>query len=364
MKLAIIIPTYNERENIERLVEEILALNLNAFIVIVDDNSPDGTGKIADTLSNKHPEVRVIHRTKKQGLGAAYATAFKYVLDLNVEKVITMDADFSHDPKDIPRLFNETDYDVVVGSRYVQGGKIVGWSLQRKILSWGGIRVSRILLGLKTKDSTAGFKRYSRRFLESLPLSRLLTQGYAFQIEMILRAENSGFSMLEIPIIFKEREKGKSKVGGKEILEFAQNIIKLVLHEPPKETMRLLKFVIVGMIGAVLGIGLIWVLTDKVGIYYIISAIISAEIVIFSNFVFNEFWTFSDRRSLSILTRLWKSNLFRSVGLVINIGALFLLVEFFGIHYLLASVIAITLGVVWNYSTSTKLIWKLREDES
>lgn len=230
MSCAVVIPTYNESENIEKLVEEILKLDLKCFIVIVDDNSPDGTGVILEELTKKYPVVKVIHRARKEGLGTAYVEGFKYVLGLGVEKIITMDADFSHDPKDIPLLVLESErHDIVIGSRYVAGGKIIGWALWRKLLSQGGGIVSRILLGLSIHDCTAGFKCYSRKFLESLDLGKISSQGYAFQVEMIFQAQRKGFSIREIPIIFKERQKGKSKVGAKEILGFIQNILWLSL---------------------------------------------------------------------------------------------------------------------------------------
>jgi dolichol-phosphate mannosyltransferase len=231
MKEAIIIPARNEQENIEKLVKGILRLNLGLSIVIIDDNSKDQTGEIADRLSQKYPEVKVIHRKEKNGLGAAYVEGLKYVLSLGAEKVVTMDADFSHNPKDIPRLLKESEkYDVVVGSRYISGGGVVRWELWRRLLSWGGINISRILLGLKIKDCTAGFKCYNRKFLESLNLNEISCQGYAFQTEMILRAQEQGFSISEIPIIFKGREKGESKVNFKEILRFATNVLRLALR--------------------------------------------------------------------------------------------------------------------------------------
>ncbi|MDI6591850.1 MAG: glycosyltransferase [Patescibacteria group bacterium] len=198
MKSIILVPTYNEQENIEKLIKAILRLNLGASLVIIDDNSQDKTGEIADDLSRKYSEVKVIHR--KKGLGAAYIEGLKYALSLGAEKVITMDADFSHNPNDIPRLLKESErQDIVVGSRYIKGGRIINWEWWRKLLSWGGVKISRLLLGLKIKDCTAGFKCYNRKFLE------------------------------EMPITFKGRERGESKVNFKEIWRFAQNVLKLAL---------------------------------------------------------------------------------------------------------------------------------------
>lgn len=231
MNSAVVIPTYNERENIEKLVEDILQLNLQCFIVIVDDNSPDGTGVLADVLTEKYLAVRVVHRVRKEGLGAAYIEGLRYVLELGVDTVITMDADFSHDPVDIPRLVSRSqEFDVVVGSRYVPGGEIVGWNIWRKLLSRGGGIASRMLLGLRVRDCTAGFKCYSRKFLESLDLAKISSQGYAFQVEMVFQAQKQGFSLVEIPIVFRERRAGESKVGALEILGFIQSVLGLCLR--------------------------------------------------------------------------------------------------------------------------------------
>ncbi len=235
MRLAVIIPTYNERDNIERIVREVLDLGIVSFLLIVDDSSPDGTGNMADKLAAAN--LRVLHRPKKQGLGAAYVAGFRSVLGLPaqaglpVEKVITMDADFSHNPKDIPRLVEAAaNSDIVVGSRYIPGGAIFGWDTRRKLLSWVGTRVARILLGLRVKDCTAGFKCYDRRFLESLDLNAVSSQGYAFQVEMLFFAKTQGYSVKEIPITFKERTFGKSKVDLKEMGTFAVSILGLAFR--------------------------------------------------------------------------------------------------------------------------------------
>lgn len=237
MKLAIIIPTYNERKNIKKLVEQILGLNLKAQIVIVDDNSPDGTGEITDILAKKYPEIKVIHRKEKKGLGAAYVEGLRYAFRQGVEKAITMDGDFSHNPRSLLRLLKESEkYDVVVGSRYVTDGKIVRWELWRKLLSWGGINMSRALLGLSIKDCTSGFRCYGRKFLELGYFNEASSQGYAFLVEMIFQAQNQGFSIFEFPIIFKGREEGESKFNLREMGRFAQNILGLFFQRLLKKT--------------------------------------------------------------------------------------------------------------------------------
>ncbi len=231
MRLAVIIPTYNEKDNIEGIVREVLKLGIVSLLLIVDDSSPDGTGDIADKLAKANLPVRVLHRPKREGLGAAYIAGFRYILNLPVERVITMDADFSHDPADIPRLVAVADTaDVVVGSRYVPGGSVVGWDFRRRALSWLGTTAGRILLGLKVRDCTAGFKCYSRRFLESLELNSVSSRGYAFQVEMLFSARLKGYSLREVPIIFRERTLGNSKMDLREIAAFAVSVLKLALR--------------------------------------------------------------------------------------------------------------------------------------
>ncbi|MDP3901025.1 MAG: polyprenol monophosphomannose synthase [bacterium] len=231
MSVVIIIPTYNEKGNIARIAKEVLKLPFVSFLLIVDDSSPDGTGKVADELARSDERVRVLHRASKEGLGAAYVAGFFSALALPVGKIVTMDADFSHDPGDIPRLLAASnDADVVVGSRYVQGGSIVGWGLWRKVMSQLGTKAGRILLALKAKDCTAGFRCYSREFLESLDVRAISSQGYAFQLEMLFLAQRDGYSLKEIPITFREREAGRSKMGAKEVVEFAASVLSLALR--------------------------------------------------------------------------------------------------------------------------------------
>ncbi len=229
--LYIIIPTYNEADNIAKLVQAIMAQPLPPLrILIVDDNSPDGTGQIADSLAQKHPEVvKVLHRPGKLGIGSAYITGFKKALAEGAEFIMEMDADFSHDPADIPRLVSEVQsgFDFVIGSRRVKGGEIVGWGPGRKLMSRGAMDFSRIMLGLKTKDVTAGFRCLSRSFLLQLPLDEINSNGYSFQEELIFYAERMGAKIKEIPVTFLDRRFGKSKLSVGEIVKFFYNILRL-----------------------------------------------------------------------------------------------------------------------------------------
>jgi dolichol-phosphate mannosyltransferase len=216
-QLMVVIPTYNEAENLPAMVGELLALDLPGLaILIVDDNSPDGTGRIADELAHRHLDrVQVIHRQGKLGLGTAYITGFKVALEQGADRIVQMDADFSHSPSYIPQLMEATDeYDVVVGSRYVSGGSLdERWSWWRYFLSWWANSVyTRLILGVKVKDATAGFKCWRRATLEGIGLDRVRSNGYVFQVEMAYLTEKLGYRFLEIPIHFEDRRIGRSKM--------------------------------------------------------------------------------------------------------------------------------------------------------
>jgi dolichol-phosphate mannosyltransferase len=220
----LILPTYNEAENVEAIVraslERLAETGMPRTVLIVDDNSPDGTGKIADRLAAELSEVRVLHRGRKQGLGRAYLAGFATALENGAELVLEMDADFSHDPADLPRLVAAAGAaDLVLGSRYVPGGGVENWGVLRRALSWGGSAYARILLGVPVRDLTGGFKCFNARVLHGLDLSGVHANGYGFQIEMTYRAIQAGFSVTEVPILFRERRIGQSKMTARIALE-------------------------------------------------------------------------------------------------------------------------------------------------
>jgi len=220
MKSIIIIPTYNEKENIERLIEEIWKLNRDFHVLIIDDNSPDGTGRIADALAQKYSEVFVGHRPGKLGLGTAYITGFKYALENNYNLIFTMDADFSHQPKYLIDLLEKTkEYDLVIGSRYIKDGRIKNWPFHRLILSRGANIYVRMVTGLPISDSTGGFNCYRRGGLEKIDLDTIISDGYAFQIEIKYRLWKKGFSLKEVPITFIDRTRGISKISKRIIFQ-------------------------------------------------------------------------------------------------------------------------------------------------
>jgi dolichol-phosphate mannosyltransferase len=216
----LVLPTYNEAENLERIAgaatRSLPTASPEHRLLIVDDNSPDGTGEIADRLAAERDDIEVLHRPGKEGLGRAYLAGFQRALDGGAELVMEMDADFSHDPADIPRLIEAAaGADLVIGSRYMPGGGVEGWAWHRELLSRGGCLYARVLLGVPVRDLTGGFKCFRRQVLEKLDLSEIHADGYGFQIEMTYRAIREGFEVREIPITFRDRVAGTSKMHGR-----------------------------------------------------------------------------------------------------------------------------------------------------
>jgi dolichol-phosphate mannosyltransferase len=212
---VVVIPTYNEAPNIELIVDRVRASVPSFDVLIVDDGSPDGTGEIADELSAADDHVHVMHRTAKAGLGAAYLAGFAWALNRDYEYVVEMDADGSHLPEQLPRLLEAIgDADLVLGSRWVQGGKIVNWPRSRLILSRGGNLYTRLAMGLSLHDATGGYRVFRRKTLESIDLHDVESQGYCFQVDLARRTVDAGFRVVEVPITFVERERGESKMNG------------------------------------------------------------------------------------------------------------------------------------------------------
>lgn len=219
-KTLVVTPTYNEAENITKLIESVLSQGSEIEMLVIDDNSPDGTATIIKQLMETNPRLHLIERPGKMGLGTAYVEGFKYALKHSFEFIIEMDADFSHDPNEIPNLLKKAEnYDLVLGSRYVDGIRILNWPIGRLILSYGASLYTRIITGLPIKDTTGGFKCFRRKVLESIDLNKIKSNGYAFQIEMNFKAWKKGFRIVEHPIIFADRTHGSSKMSKKIVIE-------------------------------------------------------------------------------------------------------------------------------------------------
>jgi len=215
VKSLVIVPTYNEKENIQAVIEKLRSLRIQLDILIIDDNSPDGTAQIVRNLQQKFENIYLLERQGKLGLGTAYVMGFQWALERDYEFILEMDADLSHNPDDVPRLIKkcESGYDLVVGSRYCKGVNVINWPIKRLLLSYGANYYTRFVTRMPLKDATAGFKCFRRNVLESIDLSRIKASGYSFQIEMDFRAWDRGFKVTEIPIVFVERSEGKSKMS-------------------------------------------------------------------------------------------------------------------------------------------------------
>jgi len=216
----VVIPTYNERDNIERLVAAVLAQHEEIEVLVVDDNSPDGTGEAVERLAGGNQRVHILHRAGKLGLGSAYREGFRAALDKGADYIVEMDADFSHDPAMLPIFFEKMkDYDLVIGSRYLNGVSVVNWPLRRLMLSYFASVYTRFITGLTISDCTGGFKCFRRQVLETMDLNKIKSDGYSFQIEMNYRCVEKGFRVGEIPIIFIDRHAGTSKMSKKIVRE-------------------------------------------------------------------------------------------------------------------------------------------------
>ncbi len=230
MKTIVVTPTYNEQKNINELLGTIFSVNSNFHVLVVDDNSPDGTGSIVKKLQSTYPNLHLLSRNKKDGLGSAYVAGFKYALKRDFDAIVQMDADMSHDPKDIVSLISELENtDVAIGSRYISGVNVVNWPIRRLMISYGANIYTRLVTGLPVKDATGGFKCWKRKVLESLDLNNIRSQGYSFQIEMTYRAWLKGFKIKEVPIVFVDRTIGESKMTHSVMLEAAIMIPRLRL---------------------------------------------------------------------------------------------------------------------------------------
>lgn len=352
---SVIIPTYRERDNIKPLVER-LARVLRDYeyeIVVVDDDSGDGTAEIASELAQEYP-VRVLVRKNKKGLATAVVDG---MADARGDIIAVMDADLQHPPEILPGLIRtiSEDKDLAIASRYVPGGGCQGWSTLRKIMSKGAILLAHILLP-KTRgcrDPVSGFFVFRRRCLDDVAM-----QPTGFKILLEILATGNFASVAEIPYTFVTRERGKSKLNISQQLIYVKHLINLMRRTG--ELRRFLKFCLVGLSGVLVNMGLLWFLTELVGLYYLVSAAISIETAIISNFILNDIFTFRDRHQGGGLfcRRLLRFNLVSLAGLGINMGILWILTDILGVFYLVSNLLGIAAATLWNYSVNTWWTWK------
>ncbi len=235
----VIVPTYNERENLPRLAQRLLALPTRVDLLVVDDGSPDGTGKLADELAGEHPEIHVLHQAEKNGLGRAYIAGFRWALEHGYEFIFEMDGDFSHNPDDVPVFLEAArNADLVLGSRYVDGIRVINWPLKRLMLSRSAGKYVKWVTGMPFTDPTGGYKCFRRRALQAINLDGIRSNGYSFQIEMTHKLWRQGFKIVEVPIIFTERTVGRSKMAGHIVSEAFWMVWRLLLqnglHRSPR----------------------------------------------------------------------------------------------------------------------------------
>jgi len=354
--ISIIIPTYNERNNVTPLIKRIdhALSNYEYEVVFVDDNSGDGTAEVAGALSSQYP-VKVIVRQHKRGLASAVVDGLEHVTG---QIVGVMDADLQHPPEVIPDLLREIESgaDMVIASRYVKGGACQGWGLTRRIISKGAIFLAHLLLPStrQVRDPMSGFFMFNRQVVAK---AHLKPTGYRILLELLMEGEFQ--NLAEVPYTFKTRSSGESKLSARQQIDYLKHIYSLMRRKG--ELLRFAKFCLVGLSGVLVNMGLLWLLTEFAGLFYLLSAAISIESSTLSNFILNDHFTFHDRRSptlKSFLSRLVKFNLVSLAGLMLNMGVLWLLTEVFGVYYLLSNLCGIVVATLWNYLVNTWWTWR------
>ena len=360
--VCIIIPVLNESKTINDLV---VSINKNSelsqtYTIIIDDGSTDGTLEIIQDLAKQYKNVYIIERGYKKGFGTAIRDGFNYALNLKPtpDLIVTMDGDLSHDPSQLFNITKECKRNsVIVGSRYIDGGMISGWDMYRKTVSWGANFLTKVLLNLPVKDCTSGYRCYGVSALKEI-FPNLISEGFEIQVETLTIAQRLGYKITEIPIVFKNRTKGESKLNIKDMSSFVKMV--LLLFRSSGEWKRMLKFCAVGISGIIINETILWVFTEIGGLFYLFSSIVSTESAILNNFVWNEYWTFHDAYDdlkSRIFERLVRFHLSRFAVAIFGFFLLFLLTEVFGVHYLVSNFLSIVTLMVINYFTSKEWVW-------
>ncbi|MBD3366140.1 glycosyltransferase [candidate division WWE3 bacterium] len=372
MKTVIVIPTYNERENIQKLipaVEDVLTEvpeKHEVSILVVDGNSPDGTGEVVEQFSEEYPNVHLLLENEKNGLGAAYVYGFKYAMnEMDADVIIEMDADFQHDPADLPRFIKaiEEGADYVIGSRFVKGGSIPkDWAFYRKFLSWGGSLFSKVVLGIfSVNDFTTGYKASRvKGFVDKMDLDAILSQGFAYKIDLLHRMHRLGSKIKEIPIDFALREEGDSKMEGNNMLDSLRVVLTLRL----RELQRFLKFIVVGFIGLFTDLGLFNLLILLTTLPEKYSSGASGFIAMNVTFLLNNFWSFGDSKVTKVSNILKKVPLYYLISYAPIIFRSWLInfsLQNIADNWLVANLaffMGITIGLIWNFTFYSKIIWQ------
>ena len=359
MRYLVVIPTYNEKENITRLIPEVLKQNSQIDILVVDDNSPDGTSLLVKDLKLSS-RVSILDRPRKSGLGTAYRDGLGWGLKHKYDYLISMDADFSHSPKALKqmiKLSQENPKDILVGSRYVAGGKITGWNFKRYLNSYSANFIVRLMLGLRPHDASSGFKLYPAGFIKSLDFAKLTASGYAFQAEMIYYAQNNGFGGLEFPITFAERRLGQSKIAG-EIKKSIKVVMKLFLAQTWVK--QFIRFCVVGTTCAALDWGIYFLIKhftswDSQSLKQVMKAL-SFVFSASSSYILNRLWTFKSR-DMNIGAQAIKFFAVAAVGLGLNNLFFYLFTGIFKLADIIGLILATFLVLFWNFAASRKWVF-------
>ena len=360
--IYIVIPTYNESENIRNMVSAVMKQDDEYHVIVVDDNSPDGTAEVVEAMKQPANDIRVVKREGKLGIGSAIRDGLKAALaSPDCKYIVTLDADFAHDPADIPRLLQERDRaDMVQGSRYIKGGTMVGWTWQRILVSRVANFLYRLLLRIPQHEINTYFRVYSRKCAE-IVVENTVANKFEFGLESVLVIKDRKLTVCEVPIACTNRTVGKSKLKFSDVtysIRYLFNIFILRLARN-NDIQRFIRFCIVGATGILVNQGLLWLLTDLARIYYLYSAIFSIEASIISNFVLNDLWTFRDRREAAghVLLRFSKYNLLCAAGSSFNYAILWFCTDILHIYYLISNLIGIAAAVTWNYLISLNWAW-------
>jgi len=354
-ELSVVVPTFNEAENLPVLAKRIRKAlgGIKYEIIVVDDNSPDGTGELAERLAKESGDIKVVHRKAKKGLASAVVDGFGNAAS---PVICVIDADLQHPPEKIPELFSEIKKgaDIAVASRYVKGGGTKDWTKRRKVISKGAEFLAKLAIpdshGLR--DPLSGFFMIKKDVIKGAKLDPV---GFKVLLEILVKGSYK--KVAEVPFVFEKRLRGKSTLGFREHLNYLRHLSRLA--RASGEAGQFLKFCVVGLTGVLVNMGLLWALTKFIGFDYRISAIFAIEISILSNFTLNEIWTFRKRpKAGSLAGRIVNFNIACIIGAAINFVVLVLLTEIFHLHYLLSNLFGIACATLWNYFMSATWVWK------
>jgi dolichol-phosphate mannosyltransferase len=367
MKLLVIIPTYNEIENIESIITSVCVSSPQAHILVVDDNSPDGTAAVVERIAEHNPVLHILKREGKQGLAAAYLAGFDWGLSKDYDVFLEMDADFSHNPKYIPEMLDAIqNHDVVIGSRNIKGGAVEGWSVLRNFISKGGSLYSRVILRCPIKDLTGGFNMWTRNALLKIGLNNILSKGYSFQIEMKYRAWLNKCSVKEIPILFTDRKLGASKMSKKILFEALLNIWKLKKIAGDTVLNQIIKFGITGGLGSITNLLLFFLLVDKAGFAEIPVSIVCFIVAGTQNYFLNHLWSFKEyTEKTPVSLHKWAMFLAGALlGLAVNITVMKIVIIHFNLPWkFIAQACGIASGMVINFIISKFIIFRRKSND-